>query len=89
MVIGALLLVVFAWSAYTDRVNDPCRGLSPLACQEAARASVGPLVSPDGTPGLTQDELRALADWGRLTGDIRPWHPAHVHGVRVVPEPLP
>lgn len=88
--IGLVLLVVLGWGMYADKVNAPCRGLSPLACQEAARASVGPLVAPGGTPGLTPDELRALSEWGRLHGELKPWEPEHVAaGRRRVPEPLP
>lgn len=89
-VVAALVVLALVWSAYVAEVNAPCRGLSPLECQESARVRPGPLVAPGGPPGLTAEEVARLSEWGRLSAELKPWEPEHVAaGKRRVPEPLP
>lgn len=59
----AFVVVVLAWGHYVDRVDDPCRGLSPLACVESQRVG-GPFVADPG--GLTEADASALAAWVRV-----------------------
>jgi hypothetical protein len=90
MAVMGFILLVLAWSHVSDHALAPCREGSPLACLEAQRLTPGPLVTTEPPAGLTADELRRLAEWGRLAAELKPWEAETVAaGRRAIPDPLP